>query len=226
MNETSPSRSQRSRSARTSASISSSSGHARLRRRRGSARPLRRRLAVLGVEVPPAAGRLVAVHQHAVPAAGVAVEVLHQQPPPAPRRRPRREVLAGRHVAAGREPLDLALLGQARDQGRPRRATSAGSPGAARRPRRSGVAVRGRRAHTGTRSPSSAARCRIADRTRCAFCRWNGVRREHPPRLDQQHRPVVVVEEVRAELVAEQPAGRTGRRGVATGHTGDANLAA
>jgi hypothetical protein len=36
----------------------------------------------------------------------------------------------------------------------------------------------------------------------------------------------VVVEEVGAELVAEQPAGRTGLRGVATGHTGDANLAA
>jgi hypothetical protein len=36
----------------------------------------------------------------------------------------------------------------------------------------------------------------------------------------------VVVEEVGAELVAEQPTGRAEGRGDATGHTGDANLAA
>ena len=62
-----PSAPNRSRSARTSASISSSVGQARLRDAQGRRAP-RWRLAVLGVEVPAAADRLAAVHQHAVPA--------------------------------------------------------------------------------------------------------------------------------------------------------------
>jgi hypothetical protein len=49
---------------------------------------------------------------------------------------------------------------------------------------------------------------------------------EHPSRLDEQHRAVVVVEERRSELVPEQPSRRGRHGGVATGHTSDANLAA
>ena len=77
----------------------------------------RGRLAVLGVEVPAAPDRFVAVHQHAVATPGVAVEVLQEQPPSTAGLRPRREVLASRHVAAGRQPLDLALVGQGPHEG-------------------------------------------------------------------------------------------------------------
>ncbi len=63
------------------------------------------------------------------------------------------------------------------------------------------------------RSPGSAARCRNADNTRCAYCRWKRRRRKIARGLDERHRLVWVVQEVRAELVGEQPApGHAARR--------------
>ncbi len=62
--------------------------------------------------------------------------------------------------------------------------------------------------------PSSAARCRSAGQQQVRLLPVEPPAAEHRPRLDQQHRLVGRVEEVRAELVGEQPAGAHARHRV------------
>ena len=199
-------RSQRSRSARTSSSISSSSGH------HGSGTGTRavggRRLAVVVVEVPAAADRVGAVHQHAVAPAAVAVEVLHQQPagrtgvPRATRvpaqaansscvfTKPRAASTCDARTAARTRSRLRQVVGAQTDSGsahRSQRLARRCAPGGGRLLAQLGGAVAQRREHEVGLLPVEAAAG------------------EHRLRLDEQHRLVGVVEEVRAELVGEQP---------------------
>ena len=200
--ELTPSPSSRSRSSRTAASMSSSPGHT------GSGSPsvrsaLRRRLAVLGVEVPPAADRFSAVHQQPDPAPVVAVEVLHQKSFPAPTVGPGGELGPARAEAPGRQSLDVALVGQPVDQvqRRPRRrlddlqrSCDLGQPRAV------GVRPQVRTALPELGRPVSHRR---QHQVRLLAVEPSSA--EHRGRLDQQHVGVGVVEEVWSELVAEEP---------------------
>ena len=160
----------------------------------------RRGLSVLGVEVPSAAHRLDALHQHSGGASQVAVEVLLQQPLRAAALCPACEVGLRQHESPARQ--------------------NGGSKSAHQPP----GAVRGGLDHLGGSSAHGLGIgvCRhqlgpVAELGRpVAQRREHQVRllpvvagaRQHSPRLDQEHRPVVVVEEVGAELVGEQPAQR------------------
>ena len=70
---------------------------------------LRRGLAVVGVEVPAAAGGFGAVHEHVVPAAGVAVEVLHAAAVAAAPLRPGAKSLIGVTKPRAWQDLEIAL---------------------------------------------------------------------------------------------------------------------
>ena len=79
-------------------------------------RGLGRRRAVVGVVVPLAGDRPVALHQELQPAAGVAVEVLQQQPLATSTVGPGGEVGARGGEAPSREPFEIAVRHQRLDQ--------------------------------------------------------------------------------------------------------------
>ena len=150
---------------------------------------------------PPTGSR--AVHQDVVPPPGVAVEVLHQQPPPPPAVGPGREVRLGGDEAAGGEHLHARRRPQHEVAAAPgrRRAHRQRLPDAGRAPRR--------RCRPGGTRPARPARRPGAAAPRGPGAPSGGgtaAARSTARGLDQQHRLVGRVEEVRAQLVGEAPA--------------------
>ena len=204
-----PSDAQPSRSRRTSSSIASSLGPPRLvDAERGRARG--RRLAVVGVVVPrPADGLAVVLEEHAVPPAGVAVEVLHQQPLAAPPLGPAGEVLPGRDEPAGRQDLEVTLLSELVHE--PQRRVARGVDDLERSVdlrQRLAVGVGLQERDVATRLPQLGDPVTHRRQDQVGLLPVEGPAPEHGARLDDQQRPVVVVGEVRSQLVGEQPPGR------------------
>lgn len=181
------------------------------RRRDVEAAVCRWRLAVVGVEVPPAAGRFAAVHEHVVQDPGMAVEVLQAQPAPA--------------VGPGGE-----LGGAGHEAARPVH----GHPGRAQQPPGGpgcGVAGVEWLAHLGQRLAvglraqvprlfaelGGAVAQRRQDQVRLLAVERAAA--EHRLGLDEQHRLVGGVEEMRSQLIGEQPAAHAAHCPVLTRRT-------
>ena len=181
--------------------------------------PLRRRLAVVGVEVPAAADGLRPLHQQAEPPARVAVEVLHQQPAPRAAGRPAWRSRPGWSRSRG------PAAGRCRAP-RHRPSTRCSAAQLVGWTTSSGPSTRGQRLAVGAGPDVGAPVAQLGGPV--PHRREHQVRLlpvepaagEDAPGLDEQHLLAVVVQEVRPELVAEQPpspghVGSVGARGPA-----------
>jgi hypothetical protein len=164
---------------------------------------LRRGLPVLVIEVPPAAGRVVPVHQHPQPHPGIAVEVLQQQPAPAAALGPGLEFVRTGGEPPRRQHLDPGQVPDEPVGGEAGRSADGQLPGLPPGLTQSlGVGItlnkKGLVAELGRPVPE-----RRQHQVRPPPV--HGAAGERRPRLDQEHRLMRFVQEVGSQLVSEQP---------------------